>query len=188
MPESEIEFQREKLFMERLYKQLQTVEEFRFKFTITKITFVIGLLGIGTMKLNIGRDVDLSAALYLAPLVAVLFDILGMAATLAIYRINAFLGRERKPNEEKWQTFTKKYPLSFSQEDWSFCLHPNKSIFDELSFYYWAANGFTLITFVASFIARPDCKSALVLLFILAFLVFFRCLESKTKSALGHRE
>ena len=73
MPACEIEFQRKRLFVERLYKELQTVQEFRFKFTLRKITFVIGLLGIGSMKLtNAGYDIDLSPVLLLSPLVAVL--------------------------------------------------------------------------------------------------------------------
>jgi hypothetical protein len=193
MPHPEIELQRERLFIERLYKQLQMVEEFRFKFTITKITFVIGLLGIGTIRLKTSQDIELFPALLLAPLVAVLFDMLGITSTLAICRINTFL-RDKKPCEREWQEFIKKRPLSFSRQDLTLCLAPGKKDLKEfpLSFYFWAANGFTFITFLASIVAllyvRPDCEKVLVSLILFVFIfflwVFSRCLECKAKTAL----
>lgn len=174
MPESEIseEFHSRKVFTERIYKELQTVQEYRFKFSTMKITFVIGLLGIGAMKLNIGKDIDLSPALYLAPLVAVLFDVLSMAATVNIYRIDAFLRIRGDPNEKEWQHFLKKHSSSF---------------------YLWAANGFTGITFLATFFlvlrdrSRPEPSNISVcwliywLVLILILWVSFRCCECKVK-------
>jgi len=180
MPDPEIEFQRKKLFTERLYRQLETVEEFRFKFTITKITFVVGLLGIGAMGRVIqptSLNIDPSPALLLAPLVAVLFDILGMAATVAIYRIDAFLRAKGEPDEKEWQYFLRDNPLSYCKD------HPKGS------FYRCAADGFTVITFVASFLVLwtriPDWldprAAATWFAIVFAFGCFFRCLETKLK-------
>jgi uncharacterized membrane protein YjjP (DUF1212 family) len=178
MPESEIteEFQSRRLFTERLYKELQTVEEFRFKFSTMKITFVIGLLGIGAVKLKVGHNIDLSPALLLAPLVAVLFDILSMAATVNIYRIDAFLRIKGESDEKEWQYFLKKHSSSF---------------------YLWAATGFTVTTLVASLFLtalRPlpydisVCWLMVWLIFIIILLVFFRCWEHKVKKRLLNSE
>jgi hypothetical protein len=129
-------FEKTKLFMERIYKELQTVQEFRFKFTITKITFVSGLLGIGAMRL--ANSVDLSLTLWLAPLVAVLFDIFGMTATVAIYRIDAFLSNYGVAEEQCWQKFHKNNPLSLFQSSCKKCLG--------WSFHRAASDGFTVVT------------------------------------------
>ncbi len=156
------------LFTERLYKQLQTVEEFRFKFSTMKIIFVSGLLGIGWK----GITSDFSAALLLAPLVAVLFDILGMAATLAIYRIDAFLRINGLPEEKRWQDFPKAKP-----------------------FYRYAADSFTVITFLASAFGLCLHPSTLILqisswwlviiwfVIVAGFWVFFRRSEKNHKNS-----
>jgi hypothetical protein len=176
MPETE-EFQTKKLFTERIYKQLQTVEEYRFKFSTMKIAFVTGLLGIGSMKLTIhGNTVTLYLALLLAPFVAVLFDILGMAATVGIYRIDAFLRTNGDPSEKEWQGFLKKHSSSF---------------------YLWAANGFTLITFVASivlYILQPEppnihvCWLIWGATLIVILWILFRCWEWEVKRRLRDLE
>ena len=102
-------------FEDRLYKELQTVQQFRFKLSLAKISFVSGLLGVGAMKLTGKVENDLSQlVLYLVPLVAVLFDILGMGATVAIYRIGAFLRLTSNPSENEWQSFLKTNRSSFS--------------------------------------------------------------------------
>jgi len=167
-------------FEDRLYKELQTVEQFRFKFSMAKIAFVTGLLGIGSVKLTTS-GIDASRVLYLAPLVAVLFDILGMAATVSIYRIDAFLrvsGKQTNEDfcEKAWQVFLKDHRSSFS---------------------FWAATGFTAITFLPSvyelfrtrysdlltsygFIARILWLVGIGLLW-----VFFRWWEKKIKHNLG---
>jgi len=117
-------------FEDRIYQELQTVQQFRFKLSLAKISFVSGLLGIGAMKLTSTGNNDLSQlVLYLVPLVAVLFDILGMGATVAIYRTGAFLRVESNPSEKTWQNFLKENRSSFS---------------------WWGATGFTVVTFSAA--------------------------------------
>ncbi len=158
-------------FKDRLYKELQTVEEFRFKFSMAKIAFVTTLLGIGSVKLA-GNSPDASRVLYLAPLVAVLFDILGMGATVAIYRIDAFL-RVKGDTEEQWQTFLKENRNDFSM---------------------YAAIGFTILTFLASFAGilisfvpddRPDRLTLGIWFSCIAVLwIFFRAWEAQIKHSL----
>ncbi len=159
-------------FVDRLYKELQTVQEFRFKFSMAKIAFVSGLLGVGAIKLD---GPNLTAAWYLAPLVAVLFDLLGMGATVAIYRIGAFLKVRCKCDKEKqWQDFLKKHQPSFS---------------------WYAAMGFTAITFLAAVFGVfrgyifPSISSHILVVKIAWFVViggmwcFFRCWERQIKDS-----
>jgi hypothetical protein len=177
--------QERKVFMERIYKELQTVEEFRFKFSTMKIFFVAGLLGIGAagLKLNNTHEINLYPVVYFAPLVAILFDILGMAATVNIVRINAFLRNNGGNDEKAWQCWL---------HDHSLLLRELLScpVFDKdyLSFSWLAAPGFTFLTFPASIMIL--CHGAALERLCVAFVWFpllfvvwllFRCWEYKVK-------
>jgi len=116
-------------FEDRIYKELATVQDQRIKLSVLKITFITGLLGVGALKLT-KTDWPVGPAIYLAPLVAVLFDILGMNATISIKRIGAFLRiGGNGTGEEQWQKFLGAHPSSFGSV---------------------GSIGFTMITFLAA--------------------------------------
>lgn len=111
--------------LDKLYNDLRFIQDRRSKLSIVKIGFVAGFFGIGSLKFNS----DLGwAALYLVPLVAVLFDLFGIASTTSIRKLEALLRIVEKEQEvcvedrkksqdepailERWCSFSQKYRLS----------------------------------------------------------------------------
>ena len=96
--------ERELRFIDRIYKELVQTQERRQKLEILKITFVVGLLGFGGLKLS---NVDsFWIGLLLVPLVTAFFDLLIDAQNLRIRRKGAFLRtRITDQCEKEWQRF-----------------------------------------------------------------------------------
>jgi hypothetical protein len=117
-------------YLERFYRELRILQKRRYQLSVLKITFVTGFLGFGSYQP--GNDAPYFFSLYLAPLVAVLFDILVWANDVAIKRIGAFF-TDTYPwtPESKWQEYVNK--------------HASSKLFNSLGHY-----GFTVVTSIAA--------------------------------------
>ncbi len=159
-------------FLDRMYQELRIVQERRIKLSVLQLTFVTALLGIGVARISIGQSAKLSpAALYLAPLVAVLFDTLMIGSTASIKRIAAFLRvRDNDSGEKDWLDFLERHQAPFA---------------------WIGAVGCTLVTFVVAFMAlcgqdllKSNCAIAIWLVCICVIWIALRLWESKVKKHL----
>lgn len=102
-------------FLKDMRAELRKTQDKREAFIRQKFTFVIGLLGIGSISFG---DFKTSGLLYLAPFVAFAFDLYVVGEDFGVKRIGGFLGRENSiaPNEEKeWEKFVRKNRDPFSK-------------------------------------------------------------------------
>jgi len=91
-------------FLTRIYKEISDTQQRRHKLDLLKITFVSALLGFGAVK--VGNIAAFYQTLYLAPLVAVFFDLLTMGEHFSIRRLGAFLRlHSPAPLERTWEGF-----------------------------------------------------------------------------------
>lgn len=122
-----------------LRREIEHTMERSFKLEERKIIFVIGLFGLGGFNISIffpGHSgiSSLPHLFFLAPFLAILFDILIIKQKFSIRRIGAFLEKNSNDNlEKKWEEF-----VSDNREEESF---------------NYSHIGFTCITIAASFIA-----------------------------------
>ena len=85
--------------IEALHREISETQERRHKLDVLKIAFVTALLGFGAVKI---KDITtFYQVLYLAPLVAVFFDLLVVGQHFSIRRIGAFLRLHSKSMLEK---------------------------------------------------------------------------------------
>lgn len=90
-------------FLNHLHEEKLRTQEARNTYALQKLAFVTGLLGIGSLKLTVGKF-DFSYFLYLAPWVAIAFDLYIMSEDYSIKRIGAFLGTKGSTQAEKqWE-------------------------------------------------------------------------------------
>ena len=83
-------------FIEKVHNEILQMQRLRMRFDVLKISFVIALLGLGSITV---KDLaSLHNSLYLAPLVALLFDFMSAGHTFAIRRNGKFL-RQYSPSE-----------------------------------------------------------------------------------------
>ena len=85
-------------------EKLQTLDT-RAKYALQKLAFVTGLLGLGSLNLTVGR-IDVSTLLFLAPWVAIAFDLYILGEDYSVKRIGAFL-KAASPDaaERHWETW-----------------------------------------------------------------------------------
>ncbi len=153
--------------VEWLFSELKTLQDHRMKVALVKIPFVTALIGLGSWK-PIGTK-TLYLVLYLAPLVAVLFDMLGMAYTLSIYRINVFLRILlcKEHPRRKWQEFLEAHRISLAR---------------------WSADGFTAIVFcfaiyITCVEAELSCRGLFWIIAVIVLFLGLRYYESEVKRA-----
>jgi isopentenyldiphosphate isomerase len=92
-------------FSKHLHEEKLRTLEARTTYTIQKLIFVTGLLGLGSLDVKVG-SVDLSFLVYLAPWLAIAFDFYIMGEDYSVKRIGAFLGNKSPENIEKqWETW-----------------------------------------------------------------------------------
>lgn len=99
-------------FIADLRKQIMNSQECRTAFVRQKLTFIISFLGIGSISFAI-ENVDMKAwiLLYLAPIVALVFDFYIIGESFTIKRLGVFVRESPKtPSEEKlWEKCISKH-------------------------------------------------------------------------------
>jgi hypothetical protein len=112
-------------FIEKIHKEMLQRQQMRMNLDILKISFVIALLGLGSIKVN---DIaSLYTSLYLAPLVALLFDFMAAGHRSAIRKNGKFL---RQYSPSKLERVFEKYV----SQDRGFFLRWGSFLFSMLSF------------------------------------------------------
>jgi len=106
-------------FHEKIHQEILQIQQMRRRIDARKVAFVIALLGFGSIKLS--DSATFYYSLYLAPLVALLFDFMSMGHTFAIRRNGKFL-RNFSPSqlEQKYENFVSKNRDNFFRFG-SFC-------------------------------------------------------------------
>ena len=79
-------------FAEKRYQEILQTLDRRHKLDIAKVTFTVSLLGLGSF--NINQNIPLLPALFLAPLVALSFDLFIMRELHSLCRIGAFIAKQ----------------------------------------------------------------------------------------------
>lgn len=77
-------------FLKHLHEEKLRIIETRTKYTLQKLAFVTGLMGLGSLNITVGK-IDFSYLVYLAPWVAIAFDFYIMGEDYSVKRIGAFL-------------------------------------------------------------------------------------------------
>jgi hypothetical protein len=90
-------------FIKDLRAEIRETQERRAAYVRQKFTYVVGLLGIGSISIG---NLQFLSLLYLAPFIAFTFDLYILGDDFAIKRAGGFLGRDgsKAPQEEKeWE-------------------------------------------------------------------------------------
>jgi 8-oxo-dGTP pyrophosphatase MutT (NUDIX family) len=88
-------------FLEHLRSEKLKAQEARTNYTLRKLVYVTALLGIGALEI---KQFDLSALLYLAPFVALAFDLYVLGEDYSVKRIGTFLGAQGSGAlEQQWE-------------------------------------------------------------------------------------
>ncbi|OGH05794.1 MAG: hypothetical protein A2W22_01750 [Candidatus Levybacteria bacterium RBG_16_35_11] len=98
----------QKEFLQALHNEKIKTQSERADYTKSKLAFVIGLFGLGSLKIG---AVESHWILYLIPLVAIGYDLYIRAADVSIKKIGAFLRTNpgTTKNEKEWENFSAKY-------------------------------------------------------------------------------
>lgn len=107
-------------FVSHLREEKLKQQEFRASYVRLKFTFVIGLFSIAATLTTIdSRDgmFYVLGLLYLAPLVAVLFDFYILGGEFAVKRIRTFLNEQdqEEHSEKVWDRYLARCPKAFMQ-------------------------------------------------------------------------
>ena len=128
----------ESQFLNKMHDEILRTMERGARLIERKIIFVTALLGVGSLQLpghSVGVD-STRVLLYLAPLVALLFDACGYQLKFSVRRLGAFL-KLHSPSEleREWETFAGR----------------NR---DKVTGHFGqiGADGFTLVTFFLAFV------------------------------------
>lgn len=101
----------EEEFLKHLRSEKLKAQEWRTTYTFKKLAYATALLGLGSLDINIGPitavgKVNLGLLLYLAPLVALAFDLYILGEDYSVKRFGTFLGQNSRDglerNWEKW--------------------------------------------------------------------------------------
>lgn len=96
-------------FLDHLHEEKLQTQAARTTYTLQKLAFVTGLMGLGSLNLKVG-EIDFSLLLYLAPWVAIAFDFNIMGEDYSIKRIGAFLKENSSaPTEMRWEKWVAKH-------------------------------------------------------------------------------
>jgi hypothetical protein len=96
-------------FLKALRAEIAAIQSERDQLIRQKIAFVIGLFGIGSVKFL--APVNTVALLYMAPLVAIAFDMYIVGKEFRVRRAGAFFlepSTKAPDNERDWETFVRK--------------------------------------------------------------------------------
>lgn len=98
----------QKEFLQALHNEKIKTQSERADYTKNKLAFVIGLFGLGSLKIG---DVESHWILYLIPLVAIGYDLYIRAADVSIKKMGAFLrfNSVTTTSEKEWENFSAKY-------------------------------------------------------------------------------
>lgn len=101
-------------FPARLREDINNSIKRRHEFSMRKLYFCIALLGFGALKIPISPDkgLDLTALLYLVPLVAIAFDFHIVSEDFRVKRVGEFLWKEDSvacTAERLWENFVKEH-------------------------------------------------------------------------------
>lgn len=91
-------------FLNNLRSEIINTQERRSRFIRQKLTFVTSLLGLGS--LSFGGKAGTSTLLYLAPIIAFIFDLYILGEDFSIKRAGGFLGRKDSKaceEEKEWE-------------------------------------------------------------------------------------
>lgn len=98
-------------FLKHLRSEKLKAEEARTTYTVNKLAYATALLGLGSLNIDIGQiaavgQINLGYLLYLAPWVALAFDLYILAEDYSVKRFGAFLGKNSpdalEQGWEKW--------------------------------------------------------------------------------------
>ena len=96
-------------FIKHLHAEKLKAQEWRTTYTLRKLAYATALLGIGSLQINIGSistagEINLGLVLYLAPWVALAFDLYVLGEDYSVKRFGKFL-QESSPDdlERKWE-------------------------------------------------------------------------------------
>jgi hypothetical protein len=134
---------------EKLYNLLSLFGARRYRLLLMKISFVIGLMGLGMIEID--KIISLKQLLLLSPLPAILFDIMIAAESFRITRIALFLENQ---GSDKYQ----KYVVENSD-----------------SFYKFASYGFTFLCIIVCYFVYflyyyPTFNRSLLILSLISLL------------------
>ena len=92
-------------FLQTIHNEKIKTQTERATYTTSKLAFIIGLFGLGSLKIG---TVDSYWLLYLIPLVAIGYDLYICAADLSIKKIGAFLRSNELTSkcEKDWEKFS----------------------------------------------------------------------------------
>ncbi len=95
-------------FLKHIHEEKLRTLEARTTYTIQKLAFVTGLLGLGSLNIKVG-NIDFGLLVYLTPWVAIAFDFYIMGEDYSVKRIGAFLGVKSSEHLEKqWEQWVAK--------------------------------------------------------------------------------
>jgi hypothetical protein len=135
-----------------LRHEISETQKRREKLNTLKLSFVTGLLGIGSLKSE-DKGITTYQLLYLAPFAAVCFDLLILGEHFSIRRIGYFFKTECDDKGEKaWQNFVAN----------------NRD-----KFFMYGANGFTILTFIAAIYMLSQSQKSITTPEIVWFLIVF---------------
>lgn len=107
--EKEFEQELHKEFLQSLHNEKIKTQSERATYVNSKLAFVIGLFGLGSLKIG---TVESHWLLYLIPLVAIGYDLYIRAADLSIKKMGVFLRRHPQSgtgeSEKAWENFSVK--------------------------------------------------------------------------------
>lgn len=90
-------------FLGHLREEIIKTQCLRAKYIFRKLTFVISLLGLGSIQAD---RVDFTGILYIVPFIAIAFDLYIVAGDYSVKRIGNFLKQNSLSEKEKqWQEY-----------------------------------------------------------------------------------
>jgi 8-oxo-dGTP pyrophosphatase MutT (NUDIX family) len=103
-------------FIQHLHEEKLHTLNNRSKYVVQKLVFVTGLMGIGSLSLGDADAVfDFGYLLFLAPYVAVAFDLYILAEDYSVKRIGAFLlATSRSDLERRWEDWVSEHRDMFA--------------------------------------------------------------------------
>ena len=108
--EHQLQQELHKDFLKTLHEEKLKTQAERTTYTSSKLAFVTGLFGVGSLKIG---GIDLHWLLYLIPLVAIGYDLYIRAADSSIKKMGAFLRSESlsgtSKSEQAWEQFSAQF-------------------------------------------------------------------------------
>lgn len=146
-------------FIKSLREELMQTQNIRFRLSIQKLIFIIGLLGIGSLKASGSILGNLVYLVYFVPFVAFMFDIFIIGENFGIRRIGLYLKyHENVSDTERFWEFLLNMPLKKHRD--LFAVHGN--IFSTL-----VAISIATITILINLISGSDTGVPLIVVSVI---------------------